>query len=72
MKTELENNPKYLKWLHELTIAGYDRNITISAGHADAVMGIYALYQGESIDKCLDAYLDFCRRYEALTIGYQQ
>ena len=72
MKTNLEDDPKYLRWLHELTNAAYDKNITINAGHADAIMSIYALYQGESIDKCLDAYLDFCRRYEALTTGYQQ
>jgi hypothetical protein len=65
-KAKLQADQNYLSWLHELTIAGYGRNIFISPAHADAIMGIYALKDDDSIDKCLDMYLNFKRRWKAL------
>lgn len=59
--------PEYLDWIHQMTVAGYDRNITIPVDHADAMQGIYVLQTDNAdIEKCLDAYEDFCRRWKAL------
>ena len=64
-KIDFESH-EYLKWLHELTVAAYKRNIVIPAYHADAVDGIYALKRDEDIEKCVDRYVDFLARWKAL------
>lgn len=66
MKTPLEQDPAYLKWLIELTAEGYDKGIMISSDHADAVMTIYILKGDDDLDKCLKMYQNFCRRWKAL------
>lgn len=66
METNTFNSPEYLKWLHELTTAGYDRNIVIPTEHADAIQGIYVLKGYDNIEKCLDHYENFCSRWKAL------
>lgn len=65
-KAKLKQDPQFLTWLHELTVAGYDRDIFISSDHEDAIIGIYALKGDDSIDKCLDMYLNFKKRWKAL------
>lgn len=56
----------YLEWLHEMTAAGYDRNIMLLSEHEDAIQAIYVLNDHDDIEKCLDHYEDFCRRWKAL------
>ncbi len=65
METGKIDGAEFLQWLHELTVAGYERNITISADHKEAIMSIY-IHSKDDIQKSLDSYVAFCRRWEAL------
>lgn len=56
---------EYLEWLHKMTTAGYDRNIMLLSEHEDAIQVIY-IHNEDGIEKCLDHYEDFCRRWKAL------
>lgn len=66
MDSKNNDNTRYLTWLHELTTAGYDRDIVIPTEHSDAIQGIYALKGADDIERCLDHYEDFVRRWKAL------
>jgi hypothetical protein len=65
-KAAIKSNTEFLTWLHDLTVAGYSRNIVLETEHEDAILGIYVLGKNDSLDKCLDHYLDFKRRWKAL------
>lgn len=60
------NSPEYLTWLHDMTIAGYERNIMLLSEHEEAIQAIYVLNDKKDIEKCLDHYEGFVRRWKAL------
>ena len=63
----LNNDPAYQKWLHDLTVAGYNRDIIIPADDAEVIQCNYLT--AESIDHALDLYQKFRIRWNVLTAG---
>jgi hypothetical protein len=63
--TSMNTDQKFLSWLHEMTILGYDKNVTLDPEHAE-IIDLY-FQKGMTPADALDRYVNkFLPRWNAL------
>ena len=60
----MNRNSVYTKWLHDLTVLGYEENIMISTDHSAAIQYYFGIRL--TPEAALERYKDFVKRWNAI------